>query len=271
MFPWSELTARQRERNVLPTFRNLRTQALCAEIETNRPRCTLKSRRTERAAHRNHDESHYPPPPQKEARGTKKRYLSKLSSLHLQPACPTSWWEKPAHATRKNQNQNRPLRTYRTYQPDAKLERGWAGGKSSQSQNAELSMQVREPRMDDNRASAADNLRKISPSCVESEKFFSTVVSYEKFNFRLFHCVQPTKIITLCRFTWNMTNSAACTRYPVRTKFCSWNSDDRHKKSLSQAPDGTGKKKRKGRKDQKRMISMRSKSGQPSPQCQMGR
>ena len=57
-------------------------------------------------------------------------------------------------------------------------------------------MQVREPRMDDNRASAADNLRKISPSCVGSEKFFSTVVSYEKFNFRLFHCVQPTKIIT---------------------------------------------------------------------------
>ena len=46
-------------------------------------------------------------------------------------------------------------------------------------------MQVREPRMDDNRASAADNLRKISPSCVGSEKFFSTVVSYEKFNFRL--------------------------------------------------------------------------------------
>ena len=33
-------------------------------------------------------------------------------------------------------------------------------------------MQVREPRMDDNRASAADNLRKISPSCVGGEKFF---------------------------------------------------------------------------------------------------
>ena len=51
--------------------------------------------------------------------------------------------------------------------------------------------------MDNNRASAAHNLRKISPSCVGSEKFFSTVVSYEKYNFRLFHCVQPTKIITI--------------------------------------------------------------------------
>ena len=60
----------------------------------------------------------------------------------------------------KTKNQNRPLRTYRTYPPDARRERGWAGGKRSQSQNAELSMQVREPRMDNNRASAADNLRK---------------------------------------------------------------------------------------------------------------
>ena len=99
----------------------------------------------------------------------------------------------------KTKNQNRPLRTYRTYPPHAKLERGWAGGRSSQSQNVELSMQVREPWMDNNRASAADNLRKISLSCVSSEKFFSTVVSYEKYNFRLFHCVQPTKII---RFHW---------------------------------------------------------------------
>ena len=96
----------------------------------------------------------------------------------------------------KTKNQNRPLRTYCTNPPDARLERGWAGGKSSQSQNAELSMQVREPRMDDSYADAADNLRKISSSCVGSENFFSTVVSYEKYNFRLFHCVQPTKIIT---------------------------------------------------------------------------
>ena len=36
-------------------------------------------------------------------------------------------------------------------------------------------------------------------SCVGSEKFFSTVVSYEKYNFRLFHCVQPTKIVTFPR------------------------------------------------------------------------
>ena len=63
-------------------------------------------------------------------------------------------------------------------------------------------MQVKEPRMDDNRASAADNFRKISPSCVGSEKFFSTVVSYEKFNFRLFHCVQPTKILT-CQIVYH--------------------------------------------------------------------
>ena len=32
-------------------------------------------------------------------------------------------------------------------------------------------MQVREPSMDDNSASVADNLRKVSPSCVGSEKF----------------------------------------------------------------------------------------------------
>ena len=74
---------------------------------------------------------------------------------------------------------------------------GLGGRESSQSQKAELSMQVREPRMNDNRASAADNVRKISPSCVGDEKFFSTVVLYEKHNFRLFHCVQPTKIVTL--------------------------------------------------------------------------
>ena len=84
---------------------------------------------------------------------------------------------------RKTKNQNRPLRTYRTYPPDARLERGLVGGKSSQSQNAELSKQVREPRMGDNRTSAAENLRKISLSCVGSKKFFSTVVSYEKNKF----------------------------------------------------------------------------------------
>ena len=50
--------------------------------------------------------------------------------------------------------------------------------------------------MDDNRASVADDLTKISPGCVGNEKLFSTVVPYEKSNFRLFHCVQPIKIIT---------------------------------------------------------------------------
>ena len=54
-----------------------------------------------------------------ETRGTKKSYLSNLSSLHLQLACPTSWWEKPAHATRKNQKSkqasaNRTTNTHRT-------------------------------------------------------------------------------------------------------------------------------------------------------------
>ena len=61
-------------------------------------------------------------------------------------------------------------------------------------------MQVREPRMDDNRASAADNLSKFLLAAWAVRNFFSTVVSYEKFNFRLFHCVQPTKIITFLLF-----------------------------------------------------------------------
>ena len=60
--------------------------------------------------------------------------------------------------------------------------------------------------------------------------------------------------VVLCRFTWNMPNSAASTRHPSRTKFkfCSWNSHKWHQKtSLSQARDGTGRKKRKGRKRSK--------------------
>ena len=61
----------------------------CAESETNRTRC----------AESEMNRTTYP----LETRGTKKSYLSNLSSLHLQLACPTSWWEKPAHATRKNQ------------------------------------------------------------------------------------------------------------------------------------------------------------------------
>ena len=52
----------------------------------------------------------------------------------------------------------------------AKADHGWIQ-KKFQSQNAGLSMQVREPWMDDNSASVADNLRKVSPSCVGREKF----------------------------------------------------------------------------------------------------
>ena len=73
-------------------------------------------------------------------------------------------------------------------------------------------MQVREPRMDDNRASAADNLRKFLLAAWAVRNFFSTVVSYEKFNFRLFHCVQPTKIITF----GSQTNIA----FGPKTKSC---------------------------------------------------
>ena len=79
----------------------------------------------------------------------------------------------------KTKNQNRPLRTYRTYPPDARLERGCAGGKSSQSQNAELSMQVREPWMDNNRASAADNLRKFL-RVASAVRNFSPLLSHTK-------------------------------------------------------------------------------------------
>ena len=86
----------------------------CAESETNRTRCAESE--TNRTT--------YP----LETRGTKKSYLSNLSSLHLQLACPTSWWEKPAHATRKNQNQNRPLLTERPI-PGATPEREGRVGK----------------------------------------------------------------------------------------------------------------------------------------------
>ena len=55
-----------------------------------------------------------------------------------------------------------------------------------------------------------------------------------------------------------MPHGAACTRYPVRTKFkfCSWNSHDHQylQTSFSRDRDGTGKKKRRGRHAQKRVI-----------------
>ena len=65
--------------------------------------------------------------------------------------------------------------------------------------------------------------------------------------------------------TWNMPHGAACTRYTGRTKFHSWNSHDHryHWTSLSRARDGTGRKKRLGRNDQKRKIMPDPKSKTP--------
>ena len=67
--------------------------------------------------------------------------------------------------------------SYQTTPHDTGIQRSvvlyCGNAKTPQSQNAELPMQVREPRMDDNCASAADNLRKISPSCLGSEKYSS--------------------------------------------------------------------------------------------------
>ena len=112
----------------------------CAESETNRTRCAESE--TNRTT--------YP----LETRGTKKSYLSNLSSLHLQLACPTSWWEKPAHATRKNQNQNRPLLTERPILTGRDTWTGRVGGKNAPREKGAWTMQVREPRMAENRASA---------------------------------------------------------------------------------------------------------------------
>ena len=57
-----------------------------------------------------------------------------------------------------------------------------------------------------------------------------------------------------CRITWNMPHGAACTCCPVTAR----NSHDHryHQKSLSRARDGTGRKKRKGRKDQREWLCM---------------
>ena len=112
----------------------------CAESETNRTRCAESE--TNRTT--------YP----LETRGTKMSYLSNLSSLHLQLACPTSWWEKPAHATRKNQNQNRPLLTERPILTGRDAWTGRVGGKNAPREKGAWTMQVREPRMAENRASA---------------------------------------------------------------------------------------------------------------------
>ena len=83
---------------------------------------------------------------------------------------------------------NRPLRTYRTYQPDAKLERGFAGGKVLRAKTQNFPCRWENHEWTENRASAADNLRKISPSCVGSEKFF-------------LHCCPRTKNSIFVSFT----------------------------------------------------------------------
>ena len=183
MFPWNESTARQIEtrrpanpqkpanhtRCALKSRRTERAahwnrdepRTLRTEIKANRTCCALKSRRTERAAHRYRDKPHYPPlrgPGHKKALPIAilaELFTAGVSYQLMGKTCTSN------HAG-KTKNQIRPLQTYRTYPPDARLEWGWAGGKSSQSQNTELSMQVREPRMDDNCAGPADNLRKFS-------------------------------------------------------------------------------------------------------------
>ena len=62
----------------------------------------------------------------------------------------------------KTKIHSRPLQTYRTYPQDATLEQGRADRKSSQSQNAQLSMQVREPRMAYSRTERRDKPQKNS-------------------------------------------------------------------------------------------------------------
>ena len=70
-----------------------------------------------------------------------------------------------------------------------------------QNRNAELPMQVREPQIQTTTVQARQiTSEKFLLSVWAVRNFFSTVVSYEKYNFRLFHCVQPTKINTFCTF-----------------------------------------------------------------------
>ena len=95
---------------------------------------------------------------------------------------------------------------------------GLGGWKSSQSQNAELSMQVREPRMDDNRASAADNLRKISPSCVGSEKFFLHCCLVRKIQFSSLSLRSGNEnYYILSGFRWTHRTSKRASRRAVTT------------------------------------------------------
>ena len=82
---------------------------------------------------------------------------------------------------RKTENQNRPLRPYRTYPPYARRKWGWAGKVLRLCQNAELFLQVREPRMDDTTAEARQKT---------SEKFLPAVWAVRHF----LHCCLVRKI-----------------------------------------------------------------------------
>ena len=185
--------------NVLLTIRNLRT-ARALHWNRNEPKG---------AAHQNLDEPYYPP---LRGAGHKKSYLPKLSSLHLQPACPTSWWEKPAYATRKNQK-SKQSSTNLPYLPTRY--QAWTGtgraGKSSQSQNAELSdgMQMTEPRMDYNQRGkitsekfllAAWAVRNFSPllSRPKNTLFIYFTLSQRKLLLSVQSCTQVWPFLCIC-------------------------------------------------------------------------
>ena len=69
---------------------------------------------------------------------------------------------------------------------------------SSQSQTAELPCRWENHEWTKFAQAQQESLKKfLIAAWAVREKFFSTVFSYKKYNFRLFHCVQPTKIITL--------------------------------------------------------------------------
>ena len=125
--------------------------APCMENETRSQPCEIpepnalrRERDEPNALRRERDEPHHLP---LRDPGHKKSYLSNLSSLHLQLACPTSWWEKPAHATRKNQNQNRSLLAERPILTGRDAWTGRVGGKNAKREKGAWTMQVREPRM----------------------------------------------------------------------------------------------------------------------------
>ena len=95
-------------------------------------------------------------------------------------------------------------------------------------------MKVREPRMDDNRTGVADNLRKISPSCVGSEKFFSTVVSYKKnIIFVSFTALNQRKLLLFFNLNTPAYNASALQTF--HPKLCEASSAVQKKKEASQS------------------------------------